>query len=140
MLVISMPKETMIKYLRDYASLLYMVMKNPEKRIGSLFDLNMYKECRLQDDTREYYDTMRRVYSDYIFFKKFSIIEDFLLNRDDYLNNNELSGIETDCQIIEAPSNLTNKKIIQLIRNAFNHNNSEDMDRFKISVNGRNRV
>ena len=80
---------------------------------------------------------MRRVYSDYIFFKKFSIIEDFLLNRDDYLNNNELSGIETDCQIIEAPSNLTNKKIIQLIRNAFNHNNSEDMDRFKISVNGR---
>lgn len=137
MLVISMSKETMIKYLRDYASLLYMVMKNPEKRIGSLFDLNMYKECRLQDDTREYYDTMRRVYSDYIFFKKFSIIEDFLLNRDDYLNNNELSGIETDCQIIEAPSNLTNKKIIQLIRNAFNHNNSEDMDRFKISVNGR---
>lgn len=68
MLVISMPKETMIKYLRDYASLLYMVMKNPEKRIGSLFDLNMFKENRLQDDTRKYYDTMRRVYSDYIFF------------------------------------------------------------------------
>lgn len=135
--MISMSKEKMIKYLRDYASLLYMAMQNPEKRIGSLFDLYMFQEGRMQDDTREYYDTMRRVYSDYISFKKFSIIEDFLLNRDDYLNNNELSGIETDCQIIEAPPGLTNKKIVQLIRNAFNHNNSNDIERFKISVNGR---
>lgn len=135
--MISMSKEKMIKYLRDYASLLYRMMHNPEKRIGTLFDIYMFQEGRTQEGTREYYDTMRRVYSDYILFKEFSIIEDFLLNRDDYLNNNELSGIETDCQIIEAPSGLTNKKIVQLIRNAFNHNNSDDIERFKISVNGR---
>ena len=69
LIMISMSKEKMIKYLRDYASLLYMAMQNPEKRIGSLFDLYMFQEGRMQDDTREYYDTMRRVYYDYILFK-----------------------------------------------------------------------
>lgn len=135
--MIAMPKEKMIQYLRDYTYIQEIMIHNPDLPIGRVFDEYMKLNGRFEDDTREYFDRMRRVYSSYNAIKEFSIIEDFLLNRDDFLSNNDLAGIESDCNIIIAPSDLTNKKIVQLIRNAFNHNDSDDIDRFKISENAR---
>lgn len=136
--MITMSKEQMIQYLRDYANVQDIMMHNPNMPIGRAFDRYMKENGRYEDATREYYDRMRRVYMSYNIFKRFSIIEDFLLNRDDFLSNNDLAGIETDCQIIEAPSDITNKKIVQLIRDAFNHNDSPNFDKFRISENSKN--
>ena len=133
----AMSREKMIQYLRDYANIQILVGKNPNIPIGKIFDTYMIQNGRYEDDTREYYDRMRRVYKAYNYFKEFSIIEDFLLNRDDYLSNSDLNGIESDCQFIIKPSNITNKKVVQLIRDAFNHNDLTGIDKFKISENGK---
>lgn len=135
--MIAMPKENMIQYLKDYANVQYIAMQNPNIPIGKIFDKYMIENSRYEDDTREYYDIMRKVYSAYIYFKMFSITEDFLLNRDDFLSNNDLNGLEQGCIFYTDANGITNKKMVQLIRDAFNHNDSSDFDRFKISVNGR---
>ena len=136
--MISMTKTEMIRYLKDYADIQCAALKNPGKSFGQLFSNYMINTGRIEKNTIEYYDRMRRVYMAYNLFKTFSITEDFLLNRDDYLSNNDLDDIEKECNIITAPAGLTNKMIIKLIRNAFNHNDSKDIERFKISLNGKN--
>lgn len=136
--MIAMSKEKMIQYLKDYSNIQSILVQHPNVPIGTAFDNYMISNGRYEDATREYYDRMRRVYVSYMAFKDFSIIEDYLLNRDDFLSNNDLNGIESDCKIITSPQGLTNKKIVQLIRNAFNHNDSLNIDRFKMSENARN--
>lgn len=136
--MISMTKVEMLRYLKDYADIQCALLKNPEIPIGKIFGNYMLSEGRIEKNTIEYYDRMRRVYMAYNLFKTFSIDEDFLLNRDDFLSNNDLDGIEKECNIITAPSGLTNKMILKLIRNAFNHNDSKNIERFKISLNGKN--
>ena len=64
---------------------------------------------------------MQRVYANYIYLKYFSFLEDFLLNKDDYLSNNDLNGLENNCTFFTNPNGITNKRIVQLIRDAFNH-------------------
>lgn len=135
--MISMSKFEMVKYLRDYANLQYLVIHNPKKEFGELFDYYMKSNARFEDDNREYYDRMRRVYMIYITMKWFSYIEDYLLNRDNYLNNDELDDIIPINLYSTNIEGISNKKILQLIRNGFNHNNSSDIDRFKISPNGK---
>lgn len=136
--MVSMSKEKMLQYLKDYANIQNILMSNPSISIGRVFENYMIRSGRFEDNSKEYYDRMRRVYIAYNIFKNFSIVEDFLLNREDFLSNNDLEGMEEGCNIINAPSGLTNKKIIQIIRNAFNHNDSPDFDKFKISENGKN--
>lgn len=136
--MIAMSKETMIQYLEDYANVSYMIMKNSQVNIGRLFTEYMIGNNRYKDNTFEYYERMRRVYSAYISFKLFSFVEDFLLNKDDFLSNNDLNGLEQDCTFYTDTKGITNKKIVQLIRDAFNHNDALGFDRFKISVNGKN--
>lgn len=97
----------------------------------------MTAEGRIEDITEEYYKKMLRIYRSYNQFKEFSIIEDFLLNRDDYLSNNDLEEIEKYCYFKTKPSNISNKKIVQLIRDAFNHNDQVGTEKFKISENGK---
>lgn len=135
--MISMSKEQMIKYLKDYASVQYLTSKYPNTPIGKLFKGYMIQQGRFNDVTREYFDIMRRVYTTYTYLKRFSFTEDFLLNRDDFLSNDDLEGIKDGCTVYTDLTNITNKKVIQLIRNAFNHNDSLDIDRFKMSLNAR---
>ena len=132
-----MSKFEMVKYLRDYAYLQYLISHNAKKDIGNLFDYYMKSNVRFEDDTREYYDRMRRVYMVYMTMKWFSYTEDYLLNRDNYLNNDELDDISPLNLYSTNINGISNKKLLQLIRNGFNHNNSSDIDRFKISPNGK---
>ncbi len=135
--MIAMTKYEMVRYLKDYADLQYLMMLYPNQQIGKLFDRLMQTNGRFDNDTREYYDRMRRVYMVYNSMKKFSYIEDFLLNRDNYINDTELDEIIPENTYSTNMGNISKKKLLQLIRNTFNHNNSDDIDRFKISVNGR---
>lgn len=128
-----MTKEEMIKYLRDYACIMNSAAHNPQIPINIVFDSYMITNCRQKDDTREYYDNMRMVYSIYCMMKAFSFTEDFLLNRDKYLSNDSLTGLLEGLTSKEIPNNTSNLKVVQLIRNAFNHNDSPTFDRFKIS-------
>lgn len=135
--MIAMTKFEMVRYLKDYADLQYLMMQHQDQQIGILFDRLMQSKGRFEDDTREYYDRMRRVYMNYNLMKNFSYSEDFLLNRDNYINDNDLDEIIPENTYSTNMGSISKKKLLQLIRNTFNHNNSEDVDRFKMSVNGR---
>ena len=135
--MIAMAKFEMVRYLKDYADLQYLMMQHQDQQIGILFDRLMQSKGRFEDDTREYYDRMRRVYMNYNLMKNFSYSEDFLLNRDNYINDNDLDEIIPENTYSTNMGSISKKKLLQLIRNTFNHNNSEDVDRFKMSVNGR---
>lgn len=110
--MISMSKEQMIQYLKDYADIQYLTSKYPKVNIGKLFEMHMLSNGRLNDITREYYDIMRRVYTTYTYLRSFSITEDFLLNRDDFLSNEDLESVKEDCTIFTDIKGITNKKII----------------------------
>jgi len=137
--MISMTQRQMIQYLRDYANIQSLLLADPTKTIGQAFNFYMHSTTRFEDPTEEYFHRMLRVYSNYVQLKLFSITEDFLLNRDDYLSNNDLDELTGSnlCKYIEKPANLTNKRTIQLIRNAFNHNGENGIERFRISKNGK---
>ena len=92
-----MTKEQMIQYLKDYANLQRLVMQNPSQCIDTLFLKYMYENGRYEEASEEYYDKMLMIYTDYILFKQFSFVEDFLLNQDNYLNNNDLLGVKEGC-------------------------------------------
>jgi hypothetical protein len=136
--MIAMSREQMIRYLKDYAEVQNLAVIRHDLPICEAFKYYMISNGRFEDNTREYYDRMRRVYELYNYLKLFSINEDFLLNRDDFLNNNDLAGIEADFKFIEKPANISNKRIVQLIRDAFNHNYDDGIERFRISQNAKN--
>lgn len=135
--MISMSRKEMIQYLKDYANIQYLIMLYPNESIGNLFSMHMLKECRFSDNNIEYYNRMKSVAASYHLFKYFSYLEDYFLNRDDFLSNNDLEELKTGYKLIEKPKDLTNKRVIQLIRNAFNHNDDLGFDKFSISKNGR---
>ena len=72
----------------------------------------MISSGRNEDETRDYYDKKQRVYVNYIYLKYFSFLEDFLLNKDDYLSNNDLNRLENNCTFFTNPKEINNKKII----------------------------
>ena len=133
----SMSKKQMSQYLHDYAILCDLVIHNPKVPAITLFSTYMVNHNRLDDNTYEYYQRMIRTYLSYTYLKKFSIIEDYLLNRDDFLNNDDLKGLRNGIIELDCSNDISDKKIIQLIRNGFNHNDSPDFDRFRMSVNAR---
>lgn len=135
--MVSMLKKDMIRYLDDYANIQYLSMHNPKLSVGMIFDRYMKGQGRLSDCNIDYYNRMIRVYVIYSYFRSFSFVEDYLLNRDDFISNNDLNDMEMDAIIYTNRNGITNKQIVQLLRNAFNHNDDEDFERFRISENGK---
>lgn len=123
--------------MEDYANILYLSAHNPNVGLGKIFDKYMMDNNRYEDCNIDYYDRMRRVYVWYSWFRAFSFVEDYLLNRDDFISNNDLNDIEGEAIIYTNRNGITNKRIVQLIRNAFNHNDDSDFERMKLSVNGK---
>ena len=71
-------------------------------------------------------------------FKLFSFSEDHTLNRDNNILESDLEDLKEGLNKIEGSTDISNKQLIRLIRNAFNHNNDPNFDRFKISKNAKN--
>ncbi len=136
--MISMSKEEMINYLHDYAQIASLQTNQPNLPIGSCFNLYMTFNGRKEDNTKEYYDTMRTVYIIYCIMKLFSFSEDHTLNRDNNILESDLEDLKEGLNKIEGSTDISNKQLIRLIRNAFNHNNDPKFDRFKISKNAKN--
>lgn len=136
--MIAMTKEEMINYLRDYALLKNKMSHESNRPIYLVFRDYMIEANRLKDCNRTYYDTMRHTYTMYCIMKRFSIIEDFLLNRDNYISEENLDDLKADLQSKYPLNNISNKRIIQLLRNAFNHNDDPNHNRFSLSKNGKN--
>lgn len=136
--MIAMTKEEMINYLRDYALLKNKMSHESNRPIYLVFRDYMIESNRINDCNRTYYDTMRHTYTMYCIMKRFSVIEDFLLNRDNYLSEDDLGDLKSGL-ISKYPINhISNKRLIQLLRNAFNHNDDPHHNRFSLSKNGKN--
>lgn len=136
--MISMSKLDMANYMRDYAMFLLYCARNPDKELSFNYIDFLNSEQKKVDDDEEYYHRMIRVYHSYVQFRHLSIVEDSLLNRDDFISNNNLEDLKQYCNIYSNDRDFTNKKLIQLVRNAFNHNDDDSFDRFIWSQNGKN--
>ena len=120
-IVTSMSKIDMIKYLNDYAYLNERYVEIGERGLFDSFSSFMYFNNRYKNMNPEYYNTMLRTYHFYINLRMYSILEDYFLNRDNLINNDDLNTFIHNCKFIEKPSNLNNKRLLELIRNSFNH-------------------
>lgn len=64
-----MTNEEMIKYLKDYSDIVDLQKNCTNLPIKTIFTLHMMLQNRKEDITKEYYDTMRRVYGMYCYLK-----------------------------------------------------------------------
>ena len=133
--MISMSKMDIINYLRDYAYLQERFVIRGEKSLPESFKYYMIATKQYDKLNTDYLNAMLRIYNLYLNFKIYSVTEDYYLNRDDNVNNEDLNNFVHKCKFIEKPSNMTNKRLLEVIRNTFNHGLG---DNFKISKNGKN--
>lgn len=118
-------KEQLAKYLYDYSDIVSSSNMCKDTNILSIAYHNVNNE--------EYIRNMLTVYLSYIQLKIFSLSEDYLLNQDKLLHDNDLNDAKNNCKIT-FNGNLSNLNIISYIRNGFNHN--DDYERFKMSEDG----
>lgn len=119
--------------LHDYATLQYRVINYSDITIETIFKDYMEQTGRPELANEEYFKKIVGIYRVQLALKDYSITEDFLLNRDNYLSENKLDDFIKKCSIEPSNANLSKKRIIQLIRNAFNHNDNDDFDKFRLS-------
>ena len=132
--MISMTNLEMVKYMRDFASIRMLHYKKGDILLTDAFKEYKTLNNELEDINPDYYKTMSRVYDAYTVLRLFSYYEDFLLNKDDNVFNRDLKDFKHNCTFYER-DNVNTKRIIQSVRNAFNHNNNGE---FKVSKNGKN--
>lgn len=134
--MISMTKNEIANYLRDYSNLIELIHRNPQKSIQQLFQEFVISNNRFEDNNIEYFTRMVRCYGLYVLLKIFSYYEDLQIDKliEDNLNFDE---IKEDIFVNKEDSKYFSKKlIIKFIRNAFNHSEG-DKELYKISKNGR---
>ena len=136
MLMISMIKNEIAKYLRDYSILMELICRNSKISIQYLFQEFLVSNNRFEDNNIEYFTRMLRCYGLYNILKTFSYLEDLQIDRliEDNLKFDE---IKEDIFVNKEDSKYFSKKlIIKFIRNAFNHSEGKK-ELYKISKNGR---
>lgn len=134
--MISLEKNEVAKYLRDYAIMSELVRNNPDRTINSIFNAFMIGSNRLEDCNSDYFIRMIRVYALMCELRMFSFREDLSI---DFLKENELdiSDIKDKIFVNKDDSKyFSSKQIIKYIRNAFNHSD-QDKRLYNISFNGR---
>lgn len=131
--MVSMSNLDMVKYMRDFASTRLLYYKEGDIGLTQAYKKYKIYNNELDDINPDYYSAMSRVYDAYTVLRLFSYYEDFLLNKDDNVFNRDLKGFKHNCTFYER-DNVNTKRIIQSVRNAFNHNNNGE---FKVSKNGK---
>jgi hypothetical protein len=120
------------KYLYDYAKLTELMVLNPDKKIKDLFIKNLQKENRIEDANNYYFNTIKIAYI-FTMLKSFSIGEDYTLKvKNNFINNTLLNLSFLKNKIDGDLSSVSDKKILQLIRDGFNHT-YEGNELYKIS-------
>ena len=119
--MITMSKDLVSNYLCYYA---HFQEKFIERRKMSFID--SFKWFTKANNRAELLDTnfineMIKIYNFYVNFRMYSIEEDFFLNRDNNISNEDLDTFVHNCTFYDKPNNITNKRILEIVRNAFNH-------------------
>lgn len=128
-----MSKREIAMCLHDYANIQYRAVNYANISIETIFKDYMEETGRPELANYEYFKKIVGIYRIQLALKSYSITEDFLLNRDNYLSENKLDDFVKKCFIEPNNVNLSKKRIVQLIRNAFNHNDNDDFDKFRLS-------
>lgn len=136
--MIAMSKEEMIRYLHDYAKTSSIIASKPNFTSFFSFKEHMLYNGREKEATEEYYKRMIRTYVNYCAMRVFSYDEDYTLNRDNYIAEQDLEDLKKDLLVFNSTGNISNKQMLKFIRNSFNHNDDQQFDRFKLSKNARN--
>lgn len=135
--MISMDKIDIAKYLRDYAIMSEIIRNSPNIKIGTLYKNYMISNGRVDEYLNNSFIKMIRLYTFMTELRIFSFIEDISI---DFLNENDLDFDDIKKEIFVNPEDekkFSKKQIIRYIRNAFNHNDSDDHSKYNISFNGR---
>lgn len=133
--MITMSKDFISNYLCYYA---HLQEKFANRKNMSLLDsFKWFNKANNVDDLTNcnFINEMIRVYYFYVNFRMYSIEEDFFLNRDNNISNEDLDTFVHNCTFYDKPNNITNKRILEIIRNAFNHSLDSTL---KVSKNAKN--
>ena len=131
--MVIMPKENICKYLKMYAVVMNKAFKEGN---GSIPIYNVYES--LYNLGEEEYNKMLDAVKTYYTMKYFSITEDYLLNRDNFLDNDKLDDMDGLYKLTQTTNQpIQNKKILVYLRNAFNHSNECNNSSYNISPNGK---
>lgn len=134
--MISLTKEEIAKYLKDYSFMSESIRNNPDMKIGALYRNYMLNSNRIEEYLNNSFIKMIRVYGLMTEMRLFSFKEDLAI---DYLNNDELDFDEVKEKIFVNPNDarrFSKKQIVRYIRNSVNHSDY-DKQLYSISVNGR---
>ena len=80
---------------------------------------------------QRYYDLMVSIH----YLDEYSMVVDYLLNRNKNITEDSLLGFEQNMKIIKEPTNFSNKQRALFIRNAYCHNDNLTKDKIKIDSN-----
>lgn len=136
--MVSLEPHKIAEYLYDYANLNFLMLENPTQSCKSLFENYMNNNNRTEDyDT--YYKVMLNIYVLFIKMKSFCICEDYnLKNKNNFINNDKLKLSAIRKSIVKSTdySDISDKKILQLIKDTFCHSSSNN-PAYSISPNGK---
>lgn len=76
--------------------------------------------------TNQYYNILLSIY----IMDRFSIIADYLLNRNKNISEEDISEFRKMIKILINSDNLSNKQMVKMIRNAYTHNNVLGKNKF----------
>lgn len=124
-------------YLFDYTILTLKMLTYPDKKPYDLFAQHLMSSNRFDDINEKYYERMLNIAYIFTKMKIFSIAEDYnLKNKNNFINNDDLDLSFLDSCITGNRSAISNKKLLQMLRDGFNHT-TEDNQLYKISPNCR---
>lgn len=133
--MISISQTSVALYLRDYCVLTTLMLTHTDEQPFELFKNHLISEHRSEDATEEYYQRMLNIAYMFTKMKLFSIAEDYTLkNKNNFINNDDLDLSFLDSKITGDRSAISNKKLLQMLRDGFNHSSS-DNQLYKISPN-----
>ena len=128
-------KRDIVEVLLEDAYLkLGIVLNENTIKWGEIFH-NIYANKLTQEqlDVRiqRYYDLMVSIH----YLDEYSMVVDYLLNRNKNITEDSLLGFEQNMKIIKESTSFSNKRRALYIRNAYCHNNNLTKDKIKIDSN-----
>lgn len=133
--MISIPQTQIALYLHDYTALISRMLTSPKKQPFELFKEHLLESNRIEDANETNYNRMLNIAYIFTKMKIFSIAEDYnLKSKNNFINNADLDLSFLDSCITGNRTAISNKKLLQMIRDGFNHT-TETNQLYRISPN-----
>lgn len=138
--MISLTHTQIAQYLKDYSRLTaYMI--EPENQMIKPFTIFKRKIYNINNtdklNEKDYYTRMMRIAYLYTKMKMFSIAEDYTLKqKNNFINNDDLDLSFLNGKITGNTGSISNKKLLQMLRDGFNHSSS-DNEIYKVARNAK---